>query len=56
MCPGCGARVGGFDYVGGQARPVYIVKSKVRRMRLFYLEKKFRRLAVYLVPTQFKNQ
>lgn len=29
MCPGCGARVGGFDYVGGHAKPVYIVRSKV---------------------------
>jgi hypothetical protein len=29
QCPGCGTRVGGFDFVGGHSKPVYIVKSKV---------------------------
>jgi len=28
-CPGCGCRLGGFDYVTRAAQPVYIVKSKV---------------------------
>jgi len=29
LCPGCGVRVGGFDYVSGVNGPLYIVKSKV---------------------------
>ena len=28
-CPGCGARLGGFDYVTRASHPVYIVRSKV---------------------------
>merc|ERR550525_603808 len=28
-CPGCGARLGGFDYVTRACLPVYIVRSKV---------------------------
>ena len=28
-CPGCGCRLGGFDYVTRAEDPVYIVKSKV---------------------------
>jgi len=28
-CPGCGCRLGGFDYVTRASEPVYIVKSKV---------------------------
>ena len=28
-CPGCGARLGGFDYVTRASLPVYIVRSKV---------------------------
>ena len=28
-CPGCGCRLGGFDYVTRAEQPVYIVKSKV---------------------------
>ena len=29
LCPGCSARLGGFDYVSRAGEPVYLVKSKV---------------------------
>ncbi len=29
LCPQCGARVGGFDFVQGREAPVYLVASRV---------------------------
>ena len=28
LCPGCGARLGGFDFVTRATEPVYLVRSK----------------------------